>query len=613
MVRMKPERPVCGRKGRKTMRTYEEIYEMLSNLPENRLPSALDVSLEEKRQQILTKEVYQNYLGIVRAEAEKYRALPAVTLPYHNFQQFDTIGDRNSYETPYYYNRGSLATLALVSWLDGGDANIHALEDAIWGICDEYTWCITAHLRGSALTRVQDEGHIIDLFAAETACALSEIIALLGDKLAPIVVKRARHLIKERVLDRFLAENFNWEHAKHNWAAVCGGSVGIAALYEAKDTETMAKIVCKVQGVLESYLSGFPEDGTSLEGISYWAYGFWFFTSYAEMLFRMTGGKLDLFDDEHVHQIALFQQKAYFSGYNFIKFADCTKGDTTRWWGLTSYLKSRYSEVQFLPRDYFTIYEGDSCYRWVSVLRDLVWSDDRYPANRTPGECYLLTGAQWLICNSANGMGMAAKAGNNADSHNHNDVGTVQLFKNGDEVLQDCGKGIYDGSYFGPRRYEYFVASSRSHNVPVIDGNHQQPGAERCAKNVEMGEWFIDMDMAAAYDLPQLTSLHRRVEFDPVGRVQLADEFVFDAPGHTVAERFTSRCVPTAEEGRIVFTGEHSQTVLTFDPAVLTAKISTEDVELAKNNNFLETVTIHVVDLVAENAPAKCRFAFTVE
>ena len=71
--------------------------------------------------------------------------------------------------------------------------------------------------------------------------------------------------------------------------------------------------------------------------------------------------------------------------------------------------------------------------------------------------------------------------------------------------------------------------------------------------------------------------------------------------------------MPTVEEGKIVFTGEHGTAALTFDSNLLTAKISVEHVELAKNNNFLETVAIHVVDLVAENVPANCRFAFTVE
>ena len=45
-----------------------------------------------------------------------------------------------------------------------------------------------------------------------------------------------------------------------------------------------------------------------------------------------------------------------------------------------------------------------------------------------------------LVCRRG-AYALGAKAGNNADSHNHNDVGSVTLYKNGAPLLIDVGVG----------------------------------------------------------------------------------------------------------------------------------------------------------------------------
>ena len=71
------------------------------------------------------------------------------------------------------------------------------LEDTMWAICDEYTWALPAHMNGNQgiYVNYQSDRYTIDLFAAETGQALAEIIRLLGDKLNPLVVKRAKEEI----------------------------------------------------------------------------------------------------------------------------------------------------------------------------------------------------------------------------------------------------------------------------------------------------------------------------------------------------------------------------------------------------------------------------------
>ena len=52
---------------------------------------------------------------------------------------------------------------------------------------------------------------------------------------------------------------------------------------------------------------------------------------------------------------------------------------------------------------------------------------------------------------------LAVKAGNNDDSHNHNDVGSFILFKQGAPFIIDIGVETYSKKTFSPERYEIWT------------------------------------------------------------------------------------------------------------------------------------------------------------
>ena len=114
----------------------------------------------------------------------------------------------------------------------------------------------------------------------------------------------------------------------------------------------------------------------------------------------------------------------------------------------------------------------------------------------------------------AHDIGLAAKAGHNAEPHNQNDVGSFLIFKNGEELFCDPGPGEYTRQYFSEIRYTIFPAGSQGHSVPMIDGSVQKAGREYAAADVVLDETGISMDMAGAYDLPYMPSLKRDVRFD---------------------------------------------------------------------------------------------------
>ena len=397
--------------------------------------------------------------------------------------------------------------------------------------------------------------------------------ALLEGSLSQEVVKRARDNVRKRLIERYLSDSFGWENAQNNWAAVCGGAVGIAAMYLCGIDE-LSDVVYRLQTATKSYVSGFPADGAGTEGVSYWSYGFTFFTAYAEMLCRLSGGRIDLFADEHVKNIALFRQKAYFPFGGIVKFGDCSEGDVSRWWGLTSYIKSRFNDAEFLPRPLLPSFDSDPCYRWVGILRDLVWSKDNQ-VSKNGYHTYIFSDAQWYISSGANCSGIAVKAGHNGESHNHNDVGQVEFYLNGDEVFIDYGSGIYDRDYFGERRYERFECGSRGHNLPIIGGKFQRAGKEFCAKDVIILEHGITMDIAPAYGLECLKSLIRNVSFNQSeGSLTLIDEIDLSSDDISVVERFVTFSKPEIRGGKIILHGRNDDAVISYPAERFDVKIT---------------------------------------
>ena len=134
-----------------------------------------------------------------------------------------------------------------------------------------------------------------------------------------------------------------------------------------------------------------------------------------------------------------------------------------------------------------------------------------------------------LICRPAPDskcpMAVAVKGGNNAEHHNHNDVGSYLVVVGSETVLLDPGGEVYTARTFSSRRYESKLLNSFGHPVPLIGGKLQSTGAQ--ARGVVLEADFTDdvdtlrLDMRSAYDCPVLKTLERTFRFDRTGNGQL--------------------------------------------------------------------------------------------
>lgn len=418
------------------------------------------------------------------------------------------------------------------------------LENVLWAICDEYTWSLPAHI--PAEQKNDFARGYVDLFAGETSFALSEISCLLADEIDPWLLQRIKSEIKQRIILPYESREFFWENVEMNWAAVCCGSVGACYLY--LFPERFPKVKQRIIDTMKCFLNGFGTDGCCREGMSYWNYGFGFFTYFADLLFEFTNGAENLFANEQAESAAQFQQNVFLNPSTVVSFADCGP-DSKVEPGLISYLARRYSGKVFVTGNSADILDrNDRCFRWTAFIRNLVWTNFETISPKTPKDFCFLADAQWYI-NHNGPFTLAAKGGHNDEPHNHNDLGGIILADDVEQILCDFGSGLYTHAYFQPEtRYDVISNASAGHSVPVIDGTLQVPGIDYCAKVLHADKTGFAVDIVGAYAVKTLKSAVRTLNVQPEV-IALFDRFEFTGGEHSVTERFITKHTPVYKGG----------------------------------------------------------------
>lgn len=71
-------------------------------------------------------------------------SLPSLSFGF--YRKFGDTGERKLYEDAYFERRGRLAAIALLAVDSNAPRWIETLEDMLWDVSGEYTWCLPAHL-----------------------------------------------------------------------------------------------------------------------------------------------------------------------------------------------------------------------------------------------------------------------------------------------------------------------------------------------------------------------------------------------------------------------------------------------------------------------------------
>ena len=353
------------------------------------------------------KNYIRNLYQQIQEAEQQMRDKPMPKLAKEDFFLFHETGNRLVYENAYFGRRKYLTVYAILALWSGelsqrkivdekeksGDFAVEAyvkrLEEILVSICcEEQFWALPAHVDFDRIDQ-PETAHTVDLFAAETAQALSEIALRLYDRLSCETVTCVAREVIHRVLQPFAASSVPyswWETDRCNWSAVCAGSVGMTAINidalnrkimkqympdgRGKDTLTALDVLLyrdcfrqlpsdwkenclkRACDALQCYLDGMEADGTCTEGLGYYNYGMSFYAAFAEAYGAECSQEHQaeqLMYRDKCEQIAMFQQKCYFTsrvgrGLS-ISFSDGSRNESFLP-GLTAYLKHCYPQVQ---------------------------------------------------------------------------------------------------------------------------------------------------------------------------------------------------------------------------------------------------------------------------
>jgi hypothetical protein len=478
----------------------------------------------------------------VVANAAALAKQPLPELPDELYLDYSRTGNRDRCQKVLFARGARLVTLTLAEGIENHGRFTQPLSETIEAICREKTWVYPAH--DGRLDNFYGRTVEMDLRATAVAWELGTVDFVLGDKLSATTRRLIAENVRRRVLLPFRdmvegrRKEISWLHATHNWNAVClAGTVG-AALAVEPSPQDRAWFIAAGEQYIRYFLKGFTPDGYCSEGIGYWNYGFGHFLMLSESVRQATNGRLDLLADPEALQPALFCRRSEILNGIFPTISDVHPG-TRPDPQFVCYIAQRFG------------LEGKaSCERaWVrpagSLASTMLFSFMPAPLpsvrhQSLPIESPLrtwFTNGGVLLCRPAKDSGMpfaaALKGGNNAENHNHNDVGSFSVVAGHSLVICDPGSEVYTRRTFGAHRYDSKVLSSYGHAVPVVAGQLQSAGAEARARLLKTefsdAQDVLTLDISSAYKTPELHRLERKFTFrrGPSPSLTVRDEVAF--------------------------------------------------------------------------------------
>ncbi|MFB9952416.1 heparinase II/III family protein [Rhizobium puerariae] len=483
------------------------------------------------------------------AEAALSRAWPVIRAS--DYWEFTKTGDRSRFENLYFTRRRMLNDLVLGEMLEGRGRFLSAIVDGIFLIVEESGWQLPAHNayeRGGQRLPLPDTAQpVIDLFAAETAALLATVVALMGDELdavSPQIVARIEREIEGRIFSPYLDRHFWWmgrgSERMNNWTAWITQNVLLSTFCLRTDQALRRKIVGKALGSLDAFLKDYAEDGACEEGVVYYRHAALCLHGAMTILDAVAPGVFaHLWGEPKIRNMAEYILNMYVAGRHYFNFADSSAvvepcsvreylfGQAVGSEPLMEFAAASRSTAEklHLPAEWNL---------WYRVQELLVGQTVVYKPRSVPARDVFYSGIGLFIARDGH-FAVAVKGGHNGESHNHNDVGSVTLYKDGLPFLIDVGVEAYTAKTFSPDRYEIWTMQSAFHNLPTFGKVMQSDGEGFAAREMETGfgpaEAHVSLDIAGAYPPEaRVRSYRRKVTLQRGRHVEIVDCHDGDLP-----------------------------------------------------------------------------------
>ncbi len=513
----------------------EQVYQQFKNsLPRELTPFEPFPKAQDRLFWEGLSPEYKDYIleqGELALETVRTRGWPAILASH--YLDFYRTGNRIQFEDPYFNRRALLSCLILAECTEYKGRFLDAITDGIFLLCQESGWQLPPHNNGLPLPNISQP--IIDLFAGETACQLSMAAYLLGtelDHISPLVTERIKSELQQRIVIPYQNEHFWWmgegEKPMCNWTPWITQNILASLFLTENDYCTRIAVIQKALYSMDCFVKDYGDDGCCSEGPEYYRHAGLCLSNVTQILNIVTQGLFSpIFKSIKIRCMAEYIMNMHIPGSRYyINFADASPAagkSGAREYDFAKAVDSRplqnfaleqwhssstKEKLLGLSADSRT---GNNLYYLMQVLSLSAEMDSSNASvelsTRETNIPYTSIGVYIF---RRGPYTLAVKAGNNADSHNHNDTGSISLYKNAEPFLIDVGVESYSAKTFSSDRYSIWTMQSAYHNLPTVNGVMQKDGAEYKATNVEYSEDSIGMELAQAYPKEALLESYHR-------------------------------------------------------------------------------------------------------
>ena len=430
-----------------------------------------------------------------------YQKKPWNAIHAETFAEFRTNGNRTRYEEASFGIRKQFVCLVMAEIMQGRGRFLPSIRKGLhYFIEKEPWWGIPAHYPKDHPER---DIQPVDLFRAETAGMLAWTRYMLEDEInrkEKGLCDQVRSEIDRRFLKPVLNQPQGWKNNANNWNTWITSNWLQTVLICEQDAKQRDAAFKGVQQCLRTFMKGYPDDGGCEEGVSYWdCAGASFFESLYFMQFAPKQAVLTLNEAQKkkVENMGRFITTMYIDDLTFVNFSDAQAQNVPN----INILFPYGVYLQNLQMMQLAAYVGKK-YQYTLKPTTLFLKSGNYPklgrelmllsmlpkyqetaAVEPKTEDAYLENSQIMVASSKNWF-VAAKGGNNAESHNHNDIGNFIVYHNNQPVVIDLGRDTYTSKSFSNQRFELMNCRSAYHNVPIINGLEQKDGRKYRADKV---------------------------------------------------------------------------------------------------------------------------------
>ena len=517
-------------------------------------------------------------MGNVITTAEEYLKKEPTVIPLSAFRKYQEEGAISPYSTPWGDRLNGLFYLGMAEAYEGKGRFTERLCDYIWATVEMASWVLPEHTVHApyGVTKVpaavgEKYVHALELGSIYLAAVLATVYHYNRDAIAavsPVICERVEYELRTRIILPYINCTFIWSgdlgNRVNNW---CPWNVSNILLVTALTEENMQireRVVEKALNHLDNFINCYKPDGGCEEGPTYWSAAAGSLFGSLEVLYDMTGGKINVYDEPLIRRMGEYIAKVRIAGNRFVNFAD--------------------SGASFNPNGPLLVRFGEKCGSDILIsfgkvmqkegaidlhfrhpyrtLRALITEPYPKAAEKAARSMYL-PDLQVMVERESEdpnrGLLLAIKGGTNGEFHNHNDVGSLIVYHNGDPLLIDAGVGAYTKQTFSPQRYELWFMQSNYHNVAMFDGVGQRNGAEYAARDVVYNpeERRLYLELAGAYPKELGVISYQRFAALDEGFVAVHDEFKLECEREIDLVFLTHRMPEILSDSEVGLVGGH--------------------------------------------------------